>query len=77
MSLMENRGMLEISIHSLVKRETKSWLFLPSGEGYFNPLPRKEGDHYTVFACKRDCNDFNPLPRKEGDMARPAVLHFQ
>ena len=34
----------DISIHSLVKRETKSnWLCVETS-GHFNPLPRKEGD---------------------------------
>ena len=32
----------------------------------FNPLPRKEGDIYTV-QTSRNTGNFNPLPRKEGD----------
>ena len=34
-----------ISIHSLVKRETLAASALLSPIEYFNPLPRKEGDH--------------------------------
>ena len=37
--------------------------------GYFNPLPRKEGDSYCNANQKRLAN-FNPLPRKEGDQIR-------
>ena len=55
-----------ISIHSLVKRETKKRPRVTITQGYFNPLPRKEGDctdlHYLCIAV-----NFNPLPRKEGD----------
>ena len=56
-----------ISIHSLVKRETgKRW----DGNGltaYFNPLPRKEGDLCADPESRQTQSDFNPLPRKEGD----------
>ena len=33
-----------ISIHSLVKRETKPVIVLCALSTHFNPLPRKEGD---------------------------------
>ena len=42
-----------ISIHSLVKRETfqeQIASFLPN---HFNPLPRKEGDHFRLCRSKR------------------------
>ena len=42
---------LSISIHSLVKRETKIVFKLSFNVLYFNPLPRKEGDqpHRAAF----------------------------
>ena len=36
----------QISIHSLVKRETFYYELLYPVTYYFNPLPRKEGDHF-------------------------------
>ena len=33
-----------ISIHSLVKRETRAYLTILTLQSDFNPLPRKEGD---------------------------------
>ena len=39
-----HRSSKGISIHSLVKRETRCRLANAGETGYFNPLPRKEGD---------------------------------
>ena len=55
-----------ISIHSLVKRETKRHATTHPGGGDFNPLPRKEGDCQHLFWHAFPFY-FNPLPRKEGD----------
>ena len=57
---------LLISIHSLVKRETLFYDAKSDTAGYFNPLPRKEGDLTRKTAARRQTH-FNPLPRKEGD----------
>ena len=40
-----------------------------ASSGDFNPLPRKEGDHF-LFCLSRTISDFNPLPRKEGDFRK-------
>ena len=57
---------LFISIHSLVKRETKRSAQTKRDRIYFNPLPRKEGDR--IYGKRIDFHGyFNPLPRKEGD----------
>ena len=58
-----------ISIHSLVKRETGFCGSVAGVPLYFNPLPRKEGDHDTNKIPLARSN-FNPLPRKEGDQCR-------
>ena len=42
-------AMLRISIHSLVKRETGRVIWGMFTEHHFNPLPRKEGDHHTLW----------------------------
>ena len=42
-----------ISIHSLVKRETTESKNHWENAGYFNPLPRKEGDYELVFIAKK------------------------
>ncbi len=62
-----------ISIHSLVKRETKPVIVLCALSTHFNPLPRKEGG-LTPSWCSATTKrgDFNPLPRKEGDGVFPA-----
>ena len=58
-----------ISIHSLVKRETKMSLRQSPRRADFNPLPRKEGDPFWIsYSCP--LNYFNPLPRKEGDWSQ-------
>ena len=57
-----------ISIHSLVKRETRySQIFLQRAARNFNPLPRKEGDWTSKRRIPAE-RYFNPLPRKEGDV---------
>ena len=43
---------LSISIHSLVKRETKIVFKLSFNVLYFNPLPRKEGDSERSCFCR-------------------------
>ena len=58
---------IAISIHSLVKRETKqnavvSWLNLIS----IHSLVKRETG--AVSATDYNSNYFNPLPRKEGDV---------
>ena len=49
---METKDILkklrEISIHSLVKRETFACYSGLSEIPYFNPLPRKEGDMFRI-----------------------------
>ena len=55
-----------ISIHSLVKRETRTTGGGKRWRKNFNPLPRKEGDPCLFQTQCRACY-FNPLPRKEGD----------
>ena len=62
-----------ISIHSLVKRETFACYSGLSEIPYFNPLPRKEGDSNTARNVQRNEN-FNPLPRKEGDQPLYRIL---
>ena len=58
----------EISIHSLVKRETITSAYTAVHlDVHFNPLPRKEGDKGVMYMKFRKTN-FNPLPRKEGDL---------
>ena len=44
MNIRLNDGTADISIHSLVKRETTIVVFGDHERGDFNPLPRKEGD---------------------------------
>ena len=64
-----------ISIHSLVKRETVKYCGQRPLTGYFNPLPRKEGDR-NRNASGIGKTDFNPLPRKEGDRAKIRFFHL-
>ena len=56
-----------ISIHSLVKRETPDGRACRTSRKDFNPLPRKEGDAKST-RCSCQAFYFNPLPRKEGDL---------
>ena len=63
----------QISIHSLVKRETSESLVSNFLMYDFNPLPRKEGDTGRAKILNKYVN-FNPLPRKEGDSAVFPVL---
>ena len=55
-----------ISIHSLVKRETKApCIVLPCG-GDFNPLPRKEGDFCShLFAFVQQKISIHSLVKRE------------
>gem|GEM_PF-853239 len=55
-----------ISIHALAKRATIISPALCIGKIYFNPRPRKEGDHCRSCQTCIRCY-FNPRPRKEGD----------
>ena len=61
------RRYVDISIHSLVKRETATKNRQKSDGGNFNPLPRKEGDDKHPMWPDNE-KHFNPLPRKEGDV---------
>ena len=47
MGLSPREG-LDISIHSLVKRETVDLLTMLKVDLDFNPLPRKEGDRLSL-----------------------------
>ena len=62
-----NLGLCEISIHSLVKRETYRQQRRETLCNDFNPLPRKEGDAFSNIEMPKNQVHFNPLPRKEGD----------
>ena len=57
----------QISIRSLVKRETIYNIRPCHSNHHFNPLPRKEGDAAEHGAWTDGDQNFNPLPRKEGD----------
>ena len=55
-----------ISIHALVKRATVYLGRLQNKESHFNPRPREEGDHLSVYQTLIKFY-FNPRPREEGD----------
>ena len=57
---------VKISIHALVKRATRFLVTSARPLRYFNPRPRKEGDHIFLQTFNWLLN-FNPRPRKEGD----------
>ena len=54
-----------ISIHSLVKRETKISFKLLFKVLYFNPLPRKEGDPSMVRAVGEHAISIHSLVKRE------------
>ena len=66
-----------ISIHSLVKRETKR--AFPSGLAAwdFNPLPRKEGDRHSGQRRRGGLISIHSLVKRETAIECPSILHFQ
>ena len=71
-------SLVEASIHSLVKRETRcsTWAFVVSGGASIHSLVKRETPR-CLFHCTVFYHSFNPLPRKEGDTMRKPKLHWR